>query len=210
MKSLVSIIDYGMGNLFSVQCALEKVGINSVITRDPQVINNSKAIIIPGVGSFPQAMKKIKNFKLDKVIKYFHSKKKIIFGICLGMQLLFSISYEGRACKGLGILKGRVIKFKKSKSNKKNFNVGWKKITKEKNNGNSLLGKKKDNYLYFIHSYHVKPLDLSIVSSYSNFNGQKFISSIKSNNVYGFQFHPEKSSKTGLDIYKCLNRILNK
>lgn len=76
MKSLVSIIDYGMGNLFSVQCALEKVGINSVITRDPEVINNSKAIIIPGVGSFPQAMKKIKNLKLDKVIKYFYSKKK--------------------------------------------------------------------------------------------------------------------------------------
>lgn len=126
------------------------------------------------------------------------------------MQLLFDISYEGRACRGLGILRGKVIKFKKSKSNKKYFNVGWKKITKEKNNEDSLLGKKKDNYLYFIHSYHVKPLDLSIVTSSSNFNGQNFVSSIKHNNVYGFQFHPEKSSKAGLDIYKCLNRILNK
>ena len=209
MKCLVSIIDYGMGNLHSVKCALDKVGINSIITKDISIIKKSNAMIIPGVGSFSSAMKKIKNLKLDKIILDFYLKKKIIFGICLGMQLLFEKSQEGKINQGLGILKGNVLKFKTNKIHKKNFNVGWKKIEIENRNKNSLLGK-KDNYMYFIHSFYVKPLDNKIITSKSSFNGQKFVSSIKNGHVYGFQFHPEKSSKIGLDIYKCLKKILNK
>ena len=209
MKCLVSIIDYGMGNLHSVKCALDKVGINSIITKDISIIKKSNAMIIPGVGSFSSAMKKIKNLKLDKIILDFYLKKKIIFGICLGMQLLFEKSQEGKINQGLGILKGNVLKFKTNKIHKKNFNVGWKKIEIENRNKNSLLGK-KDNYMYFIHSFYVKPLDNKIITSKSSFNGQKFVYSIKNGHVYGFQFHPEKSSKIGLDIYKCLKKILNK
>lgn len=207
MKPLVSIVDYGMGNLFSIKCALDKVGINSKITRNVEIINSSKVIIIPGVGSFPNAMKRMKKYKLDKAIKDYHSKNKIIFGICLGMQLLFDTSYEGKNCKGLGLIRGNVVKFKKSKLSNKSFNVGWKKIIREKDVSQSLI-RGEDNYMYFIHSYHVKPSNLSIVTSKSIFNGQKFVSSIKSKNIYGFQFHPEKSSKMGLDIYKCLKKII--
>jgi glutamine amidotransferase len=209
MKSLVSIIDYGMGNLYRIQCALDEVGINSIITRESTTMKNSQAIIIPGVGSFSNAMKKMKFLKIDNVIMQHHFKKKIIFGICLGMQLLFEKSYEGKATNGLGILKGNVLKFKTNRVYKKNFNVGWKKIEIENRNKNILLSK-KDNYMYFIHSFHVKPSDNKIITSKSTFNGQKFVSSIKNGHVYGFQFHPEKSSKIGLDIYKFLKKILNK
>ena len=208
MKPLVSIIDYGMGNLYSVKCALDKVGLNSLITRNISIIEKSDAIIIPGVGAFPNAIKKIKKYKLDKIITKHHFQNKIIFGVCLGMQLLFEKSYEGRTTKGLGILKGNVHKFKKNKNYKNNFNVGWKKIKNQKKNINSLLSK-KDNYMYFIHSFHVKPKKKNIITSKSVFNGQQFVSSVKSGNVYGFQFHPEKSSKIGLDIYKCLKKKLN-
>jgi imidazole glycerol-phosphate synthase subunit HisH len=211
MKSLVSIIDYGMGNLYSIKCALDEVGINSIITRDSTIIKNSKAIIIPGVGSFSNAMKKIKFLKIDNIIMQHHFEKKIIFGICLGMQLLFDKSYEGKVTNGLGIIKGNVLKFKTNKVYKKSFNVGWKKIEIEnKNKNKNNLLSKKDNYMYFIHSFYVKPSDNKIITSKSIFNGQKFVSSIKNGHVYGFQFHPEKSSKIGLDIYKCLKKILNK
>ena len=209
MKTLVSIIDYGMGNLYSIKCALDEVGINSVITRDGSIIKNSKAIIIPGVGSFSNAMKRIKFLKIDNIIMQHHLQKKIIFGICLGMQLFFDKSYEGKHTSGLGILKGNVLKFKTNKIHKKSFNVGWKKIKNENRKINSLLSK-KDDYMYFIHSFYVKPLDDKIITSKSSFNGQKFVSSVKSGHVYGFQFHPEKSSKIGLDIYKCLKKIINK
>lgn len=209
MKPLVSIIDYGMGNLYSIKCALNKVGLNSLITRNISIIEKSDVIIIPGVGAFSNAIKRIKKYKLDKIITKHHFQNKIIFGVCLGMQLLFQKSYEGITSNGLGILKGDVRKFKVSKKNKKIFNVGWKKIKHQKKNIGSFISK-NDNYMYFIHSFYVKPKNTNIITSKSTFNGQQFVSSVKSGNVYGFQFHPEKSSKMGLDIYKCLKKKLNK
>lgn len=210
MKPVISIIDYGMGNLFSIKCALDKVGLKSLITNDISIISNSEVVILPGVGAFPNAIKKLKDLKLDKVIIDLHSRNKIIFGICLGMQLLFEKSHEGKTSRGLGILKGEVVKFKTNKNFRKNFNVGWKKIKriKDKKNTNSFIN--KDDYMYFIHSFHVKPKNKKIISSKSCFNGLNFASSVNDKNVYGFQFHPEKSSKSGLDIYNCLkNKIFN-
>jgi glutamine amidotransferase len=208
MKPTVTIIDYGMGNLFSIKCALDKVGLKSLITKDISKIRNSEAIILPGVGAFPDAIKKLRYLKLDKVIIDLHSRKKIIFGICLGMQLLFEKSYEGKISKGLGILKGKVVKFQTNKNFKKSFNVGWKKIQIIKNQKNKGFLNAKDNYMYFIHSFHVKPGNEQIITSKSSFNGLNFVSSVNEENVYGFQFHPEKSSKSGLNIYKCLKNII--
>jgi len=208
MKPIVTIIDYGMGNLFSVKCALDEVGLKSLITSDISKIRNSEAIILPGVGAFPNAIKRLKDLKLDKVILDLHSRKKIIFGICLGMQLLFEKSYEGITSKGLGILKGKVVKFQTNKNFKKNFNVGWKKITSIKNKKNKGFLNVKDNYMYLIHSFHVMPDNEKIITSKSSFNGLSFVSSVNSENVYGFQFHPEKSSKSGLNIYNCLKKII--
>ena len=207
----VAIIDYNMGNLFSIDCALKFVGIKSIITEDINKIMQSKCIILPGVGAFPEAMKRLKEKKLDNAIYDFNLKKKPIVGICLGMQLLFSKSYENVTTKGLGILEGDVHKFKISnKKQQHNFNVGWRKInlpTKEKTN--NFLGNLNQANMYFIHSYHVKLKDKKIETSFSQFYDQKFTSSIKKDNIQAFQFHPEKSGKKGLEIYFSLKKDLN-
>ena len=126
----ISIINYGMGNLYSVLCACEKVGFNAKITNNPKDIEDSKLLILPGVGAFPSAMKELKNKNLDKIIIKQNLKGKKIIGICLGMQLLFEQSNEITKNSGLGILKGEIIEFKK----KKLLNVGWRKIMINKNN----------------------------------------------------------------------------
>jgi len=198
----VAIIDYGYGNLYSVKSACDKVGLNSKITLKSHEILNSKSIILPGVGAFSSAMKAIKKLKLDKTIIKFYKTQRPIFGICLGMQLFFSESFEGKKCKGLDILKGKVVALKKNK-----LNIGWRELhdTKIKTFKKTLNLKK----MYFIHSYKVIPKDNEIIIAKSSFNGLSFCAAIKKNNLFGFQFHPEKSGKNGINLYKQLKRIIN-
>jgi imidazole glycerol-phosphate synthase subunit HisH len=207
-KNDVAILDYDMGNLFSVSCALNFVGLKSVITDDAEIINKTKCIIIPGVGAYPEAMKRLKDKGLDKIIYDFHEKKRVIIGICLGMQLLFSESSEIKKTKGLGLLEGNVEKFK-FKSNKNTFNVGWSQIStnkfKQNNSYVTSLNKKK---MYFIHSYYVNTKKNEIKTSTSKFFEKEFISSVKKNNIQGFQFHPEKSGADGIEIYRNLKKDL--
>jgi len=207
-KNDVAILDYDMGNLFSVSCALNFVGLKSVITDDAEIINKTKCIIIPGVGAYPEAMKRLKDKGLDKIIYDFHEKKGVIIGICLGMQLLFSESSEIKKTKGLGLLEGNVEKFK-FKSNKNTFNVGWSQIStnkfKQNNSYVTSLNKKK---MYFIHSYYVNTKKNEIKTSTSKFFEKEFISSVKKNNIQGFQFHPEKSGADGIEIYRNLKKDL--
>ena len=207
----VAIIDYKMGNLFSIDCALKFVGINSIITHDLDEIMQSKSIILPGVGAFPEAMRRLKDNKFDTAIYNFNLKKKPIIGICLGMQLLFSKSHEHQTTKGLGILEGEVHKFKSGNlRHQHDFNVGWRKINLSKQaKKNNFLDSLNNVNMYFIHSYHVKLKDEKIETSYSKFNDQKFTSSIKKENIQAFQFHPEKSGKKGLEIYLSLKKHLN-
>lgn len=207
----VSIIDYKMGNLYSVDCALKYVGIKSIITDDLKVIKNSKCIILPGVGAFPEAMKRLKEKKLDQAIKDFNDSKKKIIGICLGMQLLFDKSYENGITNGLGFLKGEVKKFDviDEEKQKQYFNVGWRKLViKTNDNLSCCIPKKIDEQMYFIHSYHVVPEDSSIKTSTSKFFGKEFTSSVKKDNIEAFQFHPEKSRTAGINIYKKLKEFL--
>ncbi len=206
----VSIIDYKMGNLYSIDCALKYVGFKSIITDDLKVIKNSKCIILPGVGAFPEAMKRLKEKKLDQAIKDFNESKKKIVGICLGMQLLFDKSFENGTTNGLGFLKGKVKKFDvlDKANHRQNFNVGWRKIKIKNNNNLNCLPKKIDEHMYFIHSYHVIPEDSSIKTSTSEFFGKEFISSVKKDNIEAFQFHPEKSRKFGINIYDRLKEFL--
>ncbi len=206
----VSIIDYKMGNLYSIDCALKYVGFKSIITDDLKVIKNSKCIILPGVGAFPEAMKRLKEKKLDQAIKDFNKSKKKIVGICLGMQLLFDKSFENGITNGLGFLKGEVKKFDvlDKENHRQNFNVGWRKIKIKNNNNFNCLPKKMDEDMYFIHSYHVIPEDSSIKTSTSEFFGKEFTSSVKKDNIEAFQFHPEKSRKFGINIYDRLKEFL--
>ena len=178
MNNKIAIIDYGMGNTFSIQSALKNVGLDSIITFNKQEIINSRAIILPGVGAFPKAMEKIKKKNIDKIILQANRENKIIIGICLGMQLLFEKSYENITTKGLGLLKGKVINF--SKNNKiKKFNVGWNKIYLNLKNKDKNLKNLDKKYMYFIHSYQVVAKEESIVTSRSKFNSITFTSSIK-------------------------------
>jgi glutamine amidotransferase len=206
----IAIIDYGMGNLYSLYCACKVFGFKTKITNDEEIIKKSKIIILPGVGAFPDAMRIIKKKKLDYIIlKNFEKNKKII-GICLGMQLLFDSSNEFKITKGLGLVKGEVLGFNPSyfKSDY-SLNVGWNRIIKKNVKNNLLENIKKQDKFYFIHSYYCKPKDQKIITTNSFFNKNQFCSSIKSKNIEAFQFHPEKSSLSGLKIFKNIKKELN-
>ncbi len=209
MKKKIAIIDYGMGNTFSIQCALKKIGLESIVTSKKKQIIDSDAIILPGVGAFPKAMEKIRINNLDNIILEAHKSNKIIIGICLGMQLLFEKSYENSLTKGLGILKGKVIYFKKNNKIKNKFNVGWNKIVLNHKNKDRNLKNLNKKYMYFIHSCYVKVGEKNIETSFSRFNSKIFTSSVRKNNVYAYQFHPEKSGENGLNIYKSIKNLLS-
>ncbi len=205
----VAIINLNLSNLHSVSSACKKVGLKSKITSDRQVISKAESIILPGVGSFSEAMKRIKELNLEKVIKKFVIKNKPFLGICLGMQLLFSESDEFGSSKGLSIFKGKVRKFKLQNKNRIKYpvpHVGWNRIfinTKNKELKNSVLKNVKDQeFMYFVHSFFVTPHDKNIILTNTSYGNMNFCSSITFKNLFAVQFHPEKSGLKGLKIYK--------
>jgi imidazole glycerol-phosphate synthase subunit HisH len=209
----VAIIDYKMGNLHSVKAACDKVGLASIISSDPYEINDCIAAILPGVGSFPQAMKNIYELKLDNCIYRFVEKGKILFGICLGMQLLFDISNEFGINNGLGIIKGRAVKFNFSSKKSRLYpipQIGWNRIY-EKHiiwKDTILNNIKNGDFMYFLHSNYVLPLNKNIILSKTIYGNNEFCSSLKQNNIFATQFHPEKSGRTGLNIYQNLKVLI--
>ena len=207
----VAIIDYKMSNLYSVNAACEKVGLNAVITSDKEKILNAKAAILPGVGAFGASMHNIKELKLDDTIYDFINTGKLFIGICLGLQLLFEESDEYGTNKGLGIIKGNVKKFKFMNKNRIKYSVpqvGWNKIDgKDICWKNTLLnGLSSNDFMYFVHSYYAKPEDPNCILSFTTYGEQKYCSSIEYENIFATQFHPEKSGVSGLKIYNNLAR----
>ncbi len=209
----VAIIDYKLGNLHSVQSACDFVGINSIITDNPDDILNSEAAILPGVGAFEEGMKNLKNLKLDITIKNFLETKKPFLGICLGMHLLFESSEEFGNHRGLGVLDGKIVKF--------NFKsdvslsqpvpqIGWNKIHSKNTNWNNTILKSNNDgdFMYFVHSYYAIPQEEYVLST-TTYGCIEYCSSIKFKNIYATQFHPEKSGKQGLNIYKNFKHYLN-
>ena len=196
---MITIIDYGMGNLRSVQKAFELFCSKVKVSSSFKDILAADKVILPGVGAFGKAMEELEKRSLINVIKEIIEKGKPFLGICLGYQLLFSESEESEKQKGLDILKGSVKKFK-SKDGLKIPHMGWNKInTKPKKNSNILNGVPDESYMYFVHSYFVKPDDKKIVICKTDY-GQNFASGIQKDNIYAFQFHPEKSQGVGLKI----------
>jgi imidazole glycerol-phosphate synthase subunit HisH len=183
---MIAIIDYGSGNLKSVKKAFEKIGIDTIITNKKKEIEKADKIVLPGVGSFGFIMKKLKNKDLEKSIKKAIKNGKPYLGICLGMQILFEESEESPGVKGLGILKGKVKKFKKGKVPQ----IGWNKIIPK----NKIF---KNDFFYFVNSFYVIPSDKKIIASTTKYF-QNFASAIKYKNITAVQFHPEKSGKAGL------------
>lgn len=191
---MIAIIDYGMGNLRSVEKALGALGIESKVTDDPQEIRDSKAIILPGVGAFPAAMKRIKEKELDKLLKEEVASGKLLLGICLGMQLLFESSEEVEFTEGLGFIEGHV---KKLEIKEKVPHMGWNNL-KFNENSPFLNGIDEGSYVYFVHSFYADT-KMENVNAYTEY--EVVVPAVVSNkNVVGFQFHPEKSGTIGLKM----------
>ncbi len=199
---MIAIIDYGMGNLRSVQKAFERIGQSAVVTRDKKIINDADKIVLPGVGAFPDCMKNLADLGLiDPIIKSVEAGKPF-FGICLGFQVLFTESEEFGTHKGLDIIKGRVIRFPVGLSSNgtklKIPHMGWNEIRMKKKTP-VLDGIPGGSYLYFVHSYYVVPEDKEITATTTDY-GVEFVSSIWRDNIFACQFHPEKSQQAGLKI----------
>ncbi len=198
---MIVIVDYGMGNLKSVQNAFAAVGYKTVITDDPNQIKKASALVLPGVGAFRDAIKFLKDKNIESELIEAIKSGKPFLGICLGMQLLFTFSEEGGLFQGLDIISGKVRRFPDSV---KCPHLGWNKIkfTYNSNNTNPIFRDISDeSYFYFVHSYYCEPDNWEAICSTTDY-GLVFSSSIRRDNLYGVQFHPEKSSKQGLKILK--------
>lgn len=210
----ILIIDYKLGNLFSVNQALTNIGLNVSITSNAMEIETADAIVLPGVGAFSDAMKNLKELNLINSIKKFVDTGKPFLGICLGLQLLFTESEEFGLSKGLGLVKGQVKRFNnvnKDGETRKVPQIAWNQIHKIKGNSwenTPLDDTKEGEFMYFVHSFYVEPEE-PIGLSQTNYDGQVYVSSIKKNNLFACQFHPEKSAKEGLRIYNSWAKINN-
>ncbi len=197
---MIAILDYGMGNLKSIYNMLKKVGLESVITSDIEVIKNSDKYLLPGVGSFDHGINSLKNSSFFEILeKEVLQNKKPILGICLGMQLLTNSSEEGKE-KGLGWIDADTKKFKLEDESLAIPHMGWNKVYPTSADG-LFQGLDEKNRFYFVHSYHVVCHSESNVLATADY-GTKFTCSIHRNNIYGVQFHPEKSHKFGMRLLK--------
>lgn len=195
---MVAIIDYGAGNLQSVKKALDYIGAESVITSDAKIIESSSHVILPGVGSFEDAVNSINSSGLREVIIK-SAKEKHFLGICLGLQLLFERSEESPNAEGLGILKGKVVKIPSDKGLKVPH-IGWNSIDVLNDEG-IFKDIPQSSYFYFVHSYYIKCYDKDVVSAMTHY-GVPIECAVKKGNLSAVQFHPEKSGEVGLQLLK--------
>ncbi|MFH1593936.1 MAG: imidazole glycerol phosphate synthase subunit HisH [Candidatus Omnitrophota bacterium] len=218
-KSNVAIIDFGMGNLFSIKRACEHAGLSAFITSDSAGIVNSDSAILPGVGAFGIAMRNIKKLDLAGPIKDFIGTGRPFMGICLGMQLLLTKSEEFGVHEGLNIIKGSVVNFSSGRDSNKGMKVpqvGWNKLKRPDDKKgdyweDSLLrGIRDGEFMYFVHSYFVAPDTHDSVLSYTSYEGIRYCSSLERDNIFACQFHPERSAGQGLKIYQNWAELIRK
>lgn len=196
---MIAIIDYDAGNLKSVEKALNYIGEEAIITRDKNTILNADKVILPGVGSFGDAMNKINRYDLPDTIKAVVSNNTPFLGICLGLHLLFESSEESPDIEGLGILKGKILRIP-PKEGLKIPHIGWNSLELT-NNGRLFRGIADNSYVYFVHSYYLKADDEQIVTASTNYSTHIHVS-VEKDNIFACQFHPEKSGDIGLKILK--------
>ena len=217
-RARVAIIDYGMGNLRSVEKGFLKVGVDARITTSPEGVRKADGVVLPGVGAFRDCMKELTDLRLTDAVVDIISKGKPYLGICLGLQVLFSESEEFGKCKGLDIFRGKVVKFdfglknstirnpQSAICNLKVPHMGWNELKIKKNNA-LLDGIQNKTYFYFVHSYYVLPEDTSIISTTTEY-GFDFTSMICKDNIYAVQFHPEKSQTAGLKLLENFGKVV--
>ena len=210
---MISVIDYGVGNLFSLKSSLDYIGLDTTLTNDIEKIKNSKGIILPGVGAFRDAIKNLEKYNLKDIIIEEAKSGKPFLGICLGMQLLFEKSYEYGEYNGLGLIDGEIDEIKKHISSELDLKIahmGWNNLNvNDKFKDDKILKNidfENDVYVYYVHSYFANT-DIKNVIAYSDY-GTNIPGIVKKNNVYGMQFHPEKSSDVGLKLLKNWGDLL--
>lgn len=196
--TVIAVIDYDMGNLHSACKGLEKAGATPKITDSPSEIAKADGVVLPGVGAFDPAMQHLKERDLIEPIKLAVKSGKPFLGICLGLQILFEASEEGKE-EGLGIVKGKVKRFQ-SEPNLTIPHMGWNTLDFSQNNHNLWKNLPLSPYVYFVHSYYVAPTDSQVISAQVTHGSQKVTAAIVQNNLMAVQFHPEKSSDYGLQI----------
>ena len=202
---MIAIVDYGVGNLFSLKCSLASIGAEAVVTSDPEVICNADRILLPGVGAFEDAARKLRECGLDQVVIRQAKAGKPLLGICLGMQLLFEKSYEYGEHAGLGLIKGEVRPIAEViPADYKIPQIGW----------NGLIFKQENplfryisegDCVYFVHSYYAANCDDAVIATTEY--GAELTAAVAKDNVYGCQFHPEKSGPVGLAILKAFSEV---
>jgi imidazole glycerol-phosphate synthase subunit HisH len=195
----IAIIDYGIGNLRSVQKAFETVGVAAQLATDAETIRRADRVVLPGVGAFRDCIDALRNSGLTRAVLDTIQSGKPFLGICVGLQMLFDVGYEDGEHKGLGVLKGKCVRFDVDKTlGLKVPHMGWNQLTARKPSP-LLKGLPEGCGVYFVHSYHVVPSDESIIATTTDY-GRPFVSSVWRENVVATQFHPEKSQKIGLQI----------
>ena len=208
---MIAVIDYGVGNLFSLLSSLNYVGLNTKLTNDIEEIKNAKGIILPGVGAFRDAIGNLEKYGLKETLINEAKNGKPFLGICLGMQMLFEKSYEYGEYEGLGLINGTVEEIKKyipENSDLKIPHMGWNSLIINERFKDDKILKDVDNneYVYYVHSYFAKT-DIKNIVAYSEY-GTKILGIVKNENVYGMQFHPEKSGDTGLKLLKNWGELI--
>ena len=203
---MIAIIDYGVGNLFSLKCSFESIGADICVTSDPKEIEKAERIILPGVGAFEDAAKKLRESGLDKVVKEECAKGKPLLGICLGMQMLFERSFEYGEHEGLGLIKGNIRPISDViDEGLKIPHIGWNALHFGEKKDDLFKYLKEGDFVYFVHSYYGADCEESVIAKteYS----ASLTAAVRSGNVCGVQFHPEKSERVGLSILKAFCEI---
>ena len=203
---MIAIIDYGVGNLFSLKCSFESIGADICVTSDPEVIAKADRIILPGVGAFEDAAKKLRDSGLDKVIKKECANGKPLLGICLGMQLLFERSFEYGEHEGLGLIKGSIRPIADViDADLKIPHIGWNALHFGDEKDELFKYLNEGDFVYFVHSYYGAECEESVIAT-TEYSAE-LTAAVRNKNVCGVQFHPEKSEKVGLSILKAFCEI---
>lgn len=205
---MISIIDYGVGNLYSLKCSFEYIGQQVTVTDDPAVIAKSDRVILPGVGAFSDAAAKLSASGLDKVVKAEAARGKPLLGVCLGMQMLLEKSFEYGEHKGLGLIKGEVVPIApKVSKDYKIPHIGWNALSFPKDKARCPIFKYLDEgaHVYFVHSYYADGCAESLAATTEY--GAVLTAAVASDNVFGTQFHPEKSGEVGLEILRAFCEV---
>ncbi len=204
---MITVVDYGMGNLRSVAKALEKVGLEVKVSSKPEDIKNAKGIVVPGVGAFGDAMHNLDRLNLLQPVLSAINEGKPYLGICLGLQILFEYGYEFGQHEGLGILKGKVIRFE-NREGYKVPHMGWNQVWIKQKEG-LFSGIKEGEYYYFVHSFYAVPQDEKDTASITDYVVD-FCSAVQKDNVWAVQFHPEKSQKAGLKLLENFKNFVER